>query len=101
MIGSKGFKPAATISDQPFSFTELLARVYALIRRSSRESEPTRLEAGDISLDLLCARWCAEETNSIFSRVSLPLLEYLMRNAGRVVSKTMIMNMCGATISTR
>ncbi|MGH7796728.1 MAG: response regulator transcription factor [Candidatus Binatia bacterium] len=76
---------------KPFSFVELLARVQALIRRASRETEPTRLIAGDLAIDLL-----AREVTRAGSRIDLQprefaLLEYLMRNAGRVVSKTMIL----------
>jgi len=76
---------------KPFSFVELLARVQALIRRASRETEPTRLVTGDLAIDLL-----AREVTRAGSRIDLQprefaLLEYLMRNAGRVVSKTMIL----------
>jgi len=75
---------------KPFSFAELLARVRALIRRASHETEPTRLAVGDLSLDLL-----TREVNRAASKIDLQprefaLLEYLMRNAGTVVSKTMI-----------
>ena len=76
---------------KPFSFSELLARVQALIRRASGGSEPTSLTVGDLSLDLL-----AREVRRGNKRIELQakefsLLEYLMRNKGRVVSKTMIM----------
>jgi len=76
---------------KPFSFVELLARIQALIRRATRETEPTRLLAGDLAIDLL-----AREVTRAGSRIALQprefaLLEYLMRNAGRVVSKTMIL----------
>jgi two-component system OmpR family response regulator len=76
---------------KPFSFVELLARIQALIRRATRETEPTRLLAGDLAIDLL-----AREVTRAGSRIELQprefaLLEYLMRNAGRVVSKTMIL----------
>ena len=54
---------------KPFAFAELLARVQALVRRATRAPEPTTLTVDD-----------------------LVLLEYLMRNAGRVVSKTMILS---------
>lgn len=76
---------------KPFSFSELLARVQAHIRRASASALPTRLVAGDLQMNLL--------TREVFrgaDRVELQprefsLLEYLMRNADRVVSKTMIM----------
>jgi two-component system OmpR family response regulator len=75
---------------KPFSFTELLARVYALIRRASRESEPTRLEAGDLSMDLLKREVMRGGTKLDLQPREFALLEYLMRSGGRVVSKTMI-----------
>ena len=76
---------------KPFSFVELLARVQALIRRASREPEPTRLVAGDLSVDLL-----SREVTRAGRRIDLQprefaLAQYLIRNAGRVVSKTMIL----------
>jgi two-component system, OmpR family, response regulator len=75
---------------KPFSFTELLARVQALIRRASHETEPTRLEVADLSMDLL-KRAVMRAGNKIdLPRREFALLEYLMRNAGRVVTKTMI-----------
>ena len=75
---------------KPFSFSELLARVQALIRRSSREPEPTRLEAGGLSMDLLTREVKRGETKLDLQPREFRLLEYLMRNPGRVVSKTMI-----------
>jgi len=76
---------------KPFAFSELLARVQALIRRSSRTSEPTSLTVGELSVDLL-----TREVTRIGTKIELQphefaLLEYLMRNVGRVVSKTMIL----------
>jgi two-component system OmpR family response regulator len=76
---------------KPFSFSELLARVQALIRRASGGSEPTSLTVGDLSLDLL-ARGVRRGNKRIeLQAKEFSLLEYLMRNRGRVVSKTMIM----------
>ena len=76
---------------KPFAFAELLARVQALIRRSSAAVEPARLAAGDLELDLL-SRQARRAGRAIELRPrELALLEYLLRNAGRVVSKTMIM----------
>ena len=57
---------------KPFSFTELLARIQALLRRASNQTEPTTLTFADLTIDLLGHK------------------VYLMRNAGRIVSKTMI-----------
>lgn len=75
---------------KPFSFTELLARVQALIRRANQESEPTRLEAGDLSMDLLRREVLRAGKRIDLQPREFALLEYLMRNVGRVVSKTMI-----------
>lgn len=76
---------------KPFAFSELLARVQALIRRSQGSSEPTRLVVGDLVLDLV-SRQVERAGRPIELRPrEFALLEYLMRNAGRVVSKTMVM----------
>lgn len=76
---------------KPFAFSELLARVQALIRRASGATEPTRLSCGDLTVDML-AREVRRDGNKIdLQPLEYSLLEYLMRNAGRVVSKTMIM----------
>jgi len=77
---------------KPFDFAELLARVQALIRRASGTPEPTRLVVGDLSLDLL-TRKVHRGAHAIDLRPrEFALLEYLMRNAGRVVSKTSILS---------
>ncbi len=76
---------------KPFAFSELLARVQALIRRASGASEPTRLKVGDLRLDLLSREVTREGRKIDLQPLEFSLLEYLMRNAGRVVSKTMIM----------
>jgi two-component system OmpR family response regulator len=76
---------------KPFSFSELLARVQALIRRASGAAEPTRLSLGDLSMDLLTREVIRAEKKIELQPLEFSLLEYLMRNAGRVVSKIMIM----------
>jgi two-component system OmpR family response regulator len=76
---------------KPFSFAELLARVQALIRRASQTSEPTRLIVGDLSLDLLTRQVARDGAYIELQARELSLLEYLMRSAGRVVTKTMIL----------
>jgi two-component system OmpR family response regulator len=76
---------------KPFAFSELLARVQALIRRSSGAAEPTRLEAGDCSIDLITREVIRSGRKIDLQPLEFALLEYLMRNAGKVVSKTMIM----------
>jgi two-component system OmpR family response regulator len=77
---------------KPFAFSELLARLQALLRRATAAPEPTRLSVGDLTLDLL-----TREVSRAGRRLELrpreyALLEYLMRNAGRVVTKTAILS---------
>ena len=77
---------------KPFAFAELLARVQALIRRATGAAEPTRLSVADLTLDLL-SRKVERGGQAIELRPrEFALLEYLMRNAGRVVSKTSILS---------
>ena len=76
---------------KPFAFSELLARIQALIRRATDQIEPTRLLVGDISMDLITREVVRSEQKIDLQPLEFSLLEYLMRNAGRVVSKTMIM----------
>ncbi len=76
---------------KPFAFSELLARVQALIRRSSQVSEPTKLTAGDLTLDLLTRDVTRGPGKIELQPREFALLEYLMRNARRTVTKTMIM----------
>jgi two-component system, OmpR family, response regulator len=77
---------------KPFAFAELLARVQALIRRATGAAEPTRLTVGDLSLDLLTRRVQRGGEIIELRPREFALLEYLMRNAGRVVSKTSILS---------
>jgi two-component system OmpR family response regulator len=76
---------------KPFSFAELLARVQALIRRASGAAEPSSLVVGDLSMDLLTRKVVRGGKKIDLPPLEFSLLEYLMRNAGNVVSKTMIM----------
>jgi two-component system, OmpR family, response regulator len=77
---------------KPFAFAELLARLQALIRRSTGQAEPTRLSIADLTLDLL-ARVAERAGRAIELRPrEFSLLEYLLRNQGRVLTKTMILS---------
>ena len=76
---------------KPFAFSELIARVQALIRRSSGITEPTKLNVADLSVNLLTREVTRCGKSIELQPIEFSLLEYLMRNAGRVVSKTMIM----------
>jgi len=76
---------------KPFAFSELLARVQALIRRSTQAPEPTRLAAGDLEMDLLTRQVrLGQETLELQPR-EFALLEFLMRHPNRPVTKTMIL----------
>jgi DNA-binding response OmpR family regulator len=77
---------------KPFAFAELLARVQALMRRATRSPEATTLVVADLTLDLLSRRVTRGDTPIDLRPREFALLEYLMRNAGRVVSKTMILS---------
>jgi two-component system, OmpR family, response regulator len=77
---------------KPFAFSELLARVQALVRRATRNPEATTLTVEDIRLDLLSRRVTRNGIAIDLRPREFTLLEYLMRNAGKVVSKTMILS---------
>ena len=77
---------------KPFAFAELLARVQALLRRATRSPEPTALTVEDLALDLFSRRVTRDGKSLDLRPREFALLEYLMRNAGRVVSKTMILS---------
>ncbi len=77
---------------KPFAFAELLARVQALVRRATRTPEPTTLTVDDVVLDLLSRRVTRAGKAIDLRPREFVLLEYLMRNAGKVVSKTMILS---------
>jgi len=76
---------------KPFAFSELLARVQALIRRSTQAAEPTKLTVGDLTLDLLTREVTRGTERIELQPREFALLEYLMRNAGRTVTKTMVL----------
>jgi DNA-binding response OmpR family regulator len=76
---------------KPFAFSELLARVQALVRRASSKPETNRLSLGDLSLDLLTREVKRGEDSIDLQPREYSLLEYMMRNTGRVISKTMIL----------
>jgi two-component system OmpR family response regulator len=76
---------------KPFAFSELLARIQALIRRSTQSAEPTRLAFGDLTLDLLTREVRRGAEKIELQPREFALLEYLLRNPNRVVTKTMIL----------
>ncbi len=76
---------------KPFAFSELLARVNALGRRPITAVENTHLQVGDLALDLLTREASRGDVGIELQPREFVLLEVLMRNAGRVVSRTMLL----------
>lgn len=76
---------------KPFSITELVARVQALLRRASATPEATALREADLEVDVVTHRVTRAGRRIDLQPLEYQLLEYLMRNKGRVVSKTTIM----------
>jgi heavy metal response regulator len=77
---------------KPFAFSELLARVQALLRRASRSADPTTMTVDELVVDLLSRKVTRGGAAIDLRPREFALLEYLMRNAGKVVSKTMILS---------
>jgi two-component system, OmpR family, response regulator len=77
---------------KPFAFSELLARIEALSRRGSASgTESTRLQLGDLEMDLLTRRVAREGRNIDLTSKEFQLLEYLLRRPGQVVTRTMLL----------
>ncbi|MDB6074182.1 MAG: DNA-binding response regulator [Verrucomicrobiaceae bacterium] len=76
---------------KPFAFSELLARVQALIRRATQVVEPSTLSACGITMDLLSREVTRGARKFELQSREFALLELLMRHPGRAVTKTMIM----------
>lgn len=75
---------------KPFAMKELLARLRALARRATDGSRTAALTLGDLSLDPSTHRVVREGKDIVLSAREFAILEYLMRNAGRVLTRTMI-----------
>lgn len=76
---------------KPFAFSELLARVHALIRRATQTAEPTGISAGDLSIDLLTREVTRAGQKIELQSREFALLELLMRHPGRPITKAMIL----------
>jgi heavy metal response regulator len=74
---------------KPFSINELLARVRAILRRSRGEGA-SELKVGDLRMDLRTHRVCRGSRRIDLTPKEYALLEYLMRNTGQIVTRTMI-----------
>jgi len=73
---------------KPFAFVELLARVRALMRRG--QPTPERLQVGDLALDCIRRKVTRNNENVELAPKEFSILEYMMRNRGRPLSRTMI-----------
>src|SRR5688572_8438298 len=76
---------------KPFAMTELVARLEAVTRRSSRETEPERIEAAGVELDLVGRMVRREGRRIDLQPREFSLLELLMRNQGRALTKTQLL----------
>jgi two-component system OmpR family response regulator len=76
---------------KPYAFSELLARVEGLGRRNSQESQETKLRAVDLEIDLLTRAVTRGGQTIPLQPREFKLLEYLMRNAGHIVTRTMLL----------
>jgi two-component system OmpR family response regulator len=76
---------------KPYSFAELLARVEGLARRSASEPQQTRLSVLDLEMNLLARTVTRAGKPILLQPREFKLLEYLMRNAGHVVTRTMLL----------
>jgi two-component system OmpR family response regulator len=76
---------------KPYSFAELLARVEGLDRRNVSEPQHTRLKVLDLEMDLLSRTVSRAGKPILLQPREFKLLEYLMRNAGHVVTRTMLL----------
>jgi len=76
---------------KPFSFSELLARIQALIRRSASVPESAVLGMGDLTIDRLSREVRRGDVPITLPSREFALLEHLLRNQGRIISKTSIL----------
>ena len=76
---------------KPYAYTELLARIEALARRPAPEEQVTRYTIGDLTLDRLSHKVTRGGQAIMLQPREFRLLEYLMRNAGQVVTRTMLL----------
>ncbi len=76
---------------KPFAFDELLARIEALLRRRTRVGEPSHLQVADLEFDLLTRRVTRAGREIDLTAREQKLLEFLMRRAGQVVTRMMLL----------
>ena len=76
---------------KPFAFSEMMARLEALLRRKEVDAPQTRLEVADLQLDLLSREVTRNQQTLDLQPREFRLLEYLMRHHGQVVTRTMLL----------
>lgn len=76
---------------KPFALSELLARIEALTRRGKAQGEVTHLSVGDLELDILSRKVTRQGQRVYLHPREFKLLEYFMRHAGQVVTRTMLL----------
>jgi len=76
---------------KPFAFAELVARIQSLLRRASGDREPARLQVSDLVMDLIARKVYRGEEEIELQPQEFRLLEYFMRNKGRVLTRTQIL----------
>jgi len=76
---------------KPFSFVELLARLEALGRRSDITAKETIMRVGDLAIDLMSRTASRRGKDIVLLPREFQLLEYMVRNEGRVVSRAMLL----------
>jgi two-component system, OmpR family, response regulator len=76
---------------KPYAYTELLARIEALARRPAPEEQVTRYSVGDLALDRLSHKVMRAGEPILLQPREFRLLEYLMKHAGQVVTRTMLL----------
>ena len=76
---------------KPFALSELLARLEALMRRGRGQGEVTQLSVGDLEMDILARKVIRQGQRVYLHPREFKLLEYLMRHAGQVVTRTMLL----------
>lgn len=76
---------------KPYAFSELLARLEALLRRAAGGGENTFLKVGDLEMDILARKVTRQGKRVYLHPREFRLLEYLMRHAGQVVTRTMLL----------
>jgi len=89
----KGLRAGDDYLPKPHAFSELLARVEVLVRRraASGTSEPTAYRVADLELDRLSHRVMRNGAEIVLQPREFRLLEFLMKNAGQVVTRTMLL----------